>query len=112
MIENRLPGFEFHCDRNDFGRTIDINIFSNTKAGSFSYVSYFTVENGDALDLAPDPSIRLSPDQAAQLMDELWRCGARPSAANIRSLTGDAAMGNHLADMRAIAFNCMRMEKP
>ena len=42
-------------------------------------------------------------NRAQELMDELWRCGVRPSDGR-RTDEAMGALGNHLEDMRKIAF--------
>ena len=55
-----------------------------------------------------DPTLTLSRDEAQALMDELWNCNLRP-----REGTGSAGMlaatERHLADMKAIAFNLLKL---
>lgn len=50
-----------------------------------------------------DPTMRLDGEAARRLMDELWRCGIRPSngAGNVGQL---AATEKHLEDMRTLVF--------
>lgn len=48
------------------------------------------------------PAVTLAPDEAQQLMDELWRCGIRPTEG--RGSAGQLeAVQRHLEDMRRIA---------
>jgi len=56
-----------------------------------------------------EPTLRLSFDQAQYLMDQLWRCGMRPTegAGSAGSL---AATEKHLQDMRTIAMGLLRKE--
>lgn len=53
--------------------------------------------------------LRLTSGEAQQLIDELWRCGLRPTEG-----TGSAgslkATENHLADMREIAFKTLKIK--
>jgi hypothetical protein len=54
----------------------------------------------------------LQRDAAQELMDELWRCGMRPSEGS-GSAGAMAATERHLADMRVIAFDRLKItEKP
>jgi len=50
-----------------------------------------------------EPTMRLTNEAAQLLMDELWRCGLRPSEGS-GSAGSLAATERHLADMRRIAF--------
>jgi hypothetical protein len=52
----------------------------------------------------PDGLITLLASQAQELMDDLWRCGLRPTEGR-GSAGALAATQNHLADMRAIAMH-------
>ena len=55
------------------------------------------------------PPLRLTPSEAAALMEELWRIGIRPS--NSHGSTGQlAATERHLDDMRKIAFNRLEIK--
>jgi hypothetical protein len=56
------------------------------------------------------PIAALSMDSAQGLMDELWRCGLRPSEGT-GSAGSLAATERHLKDMRAIAFDLLQMNK-
>jgi len=58
-----------------------------------------------------DPTFSLQRDEAQELMDMLWNCGLRPTQG--KQSTGQLdAVERHLADMRAIAFNRLEIEKP
>lgn len=50
-----------------------------------------------------EPSIRLSDEDAQALVDELWRCGYRPTEGT-GSAGSLAATERHLGDLRAVAF--------
>lgn len=58
-----------------------------------------------------NPTARLGRREAQTLMDDLWQCGFRPSAARGGSETLRATE-NHLQDMRAIAFAKSKVELP
>jgi len=55
------------------------------------------------------PFIRIDIEQGQQLIDELWRCGLRPSEGS-----GSTGMlkstQDHLADMRTIVFKQLNLE--
>lgn len=73
-------------------------------------VAFKRLEEGDAL---PGPTLSLTQAAAQQMVDELWRCGVRPS--NGTGSAGSlAATEKHLADMRAIAFGMLmpKVAKP
>jgi hypothetical protein len=56
-----------------------------------------------------DPFMKLTPADAQQLLDELWRCGIRPSQEQ-GSVGQSAAMQKHLDDMRTIAFHVLKVK--
>lgn len=53
------------------------------------------------------PALFIKPDEAQQLMDELWRIGFRPSEGT-GSAGALAATQNHLDDMRRLVFKLKR----
>lgn len=52
------------------------------------------------------PTMELSFQEAQELMDELWRCGLRPTEGT-GSAGALAAVEKHLNDMRQIAFDLL-----
>lgn len=67
----------------------------------------FVVTNMEFKELAPgawvDATLRLTQDRAQELMDDLWRCGLRPTEGR-GSAGALAATERHLEDMRALVF--------
>lgn len=61
--------------------------------------------------VALEPTFKVSPEAAQTLMDELWRCGLRPSDG-----TGSAgqlgATEKHLSDMRALVAKYTETKLP
>ena len=55
------------------------------------------------------PTIELSPREAQHLIDELWRCGMRPTEGT-GSAGSLAATERHLNDMRAIAKGMLKKD--
>jgi hypothetical protein len=55
------------------------------------------------------PTLNMTGDAAQQLMDELWRCGLRPSEGS-GSAGSLAATQRHLEDMRALAFSALKVK--
>lgn len=53
------------------------------------------------------PSMLVSPDDAQQMMDELWRIGIRPTEGS-GSAGSLAATERHLEDMRKMAYGALR----
>jgi hypothetical protein len=61
-----------------------------------------TVVSTDRNAAMAEPMLRLSEEDAAQLMDALWRAGVRPS--DVGSPGQLAATQKHLEDMRTLVF--------
>ena len=55
-----------------------------------------------------DPFVTLEADAAQSLMDELWKCGVRPSEGQ-GSAGQLKAVQEHLRDMRTIAFKGLKI---
>lgn len=55
------------------------------------------------------PSLSIPEGTAQMLMDQLWRCGYRPTEARSGAGTVEA-MQRHLDDMRNIAFHQLKMK--
>jgi hypothetical protein len=50
-------------------------------------------------------------EHAQQLMDDLWRCGLRPTEGH-GSVGQLGAVKDHLRDMQALAFGKLKIERP
>lgn len=60
---------------------------------------------------APKPFVVLRPEQAQELMDQLWNCGVRPIAAH--GSTGQlASTERHLEDMRHLVSHFVKAKLP
>jgi hypothetical protein len=57
-----------------------------------------------------EPAARITNDSAQQLMDELWRCGLRPSEGS-GSAGALAATERHLQDLRALTFSALKVKR-
>ncbi len=58
-----------------------------------------------------EPTFNITPGEAQQFMDELWRAGIRPTEA-AGSVGQLAATTRHLQDMRALVFNPLGIQPP
>lgn len=88
-----------HMDPYDFG-DIGIYIYSEDRKSVFESITVRRLE--EAVTVA-HPIVRIKPDEARRLMDDLWRAGVRPTDGSGSS--GQlAATERHLADMKLIAF--------
>lgn len=96
---------EVRCEKTPWRDDIEILVYDNwedsggrhTKAGA--PLTMVDVVDGDLA----RPTIRLKNQAAQQLMDELWRCGLRPSEGT-GSAGSLAATERHLKDMRTLVF--------
>lgn len=108
---NSFNGNKFFLQRELFSNKISVSMARVDVNGHAGYLSiatpavFKTVPEGELI-ACSEPLLRLSTEEAQQLMDELWNCGLRPSEG-----TGSAgslrATENHLADMRKIAFDLL-----
>jgi len=87
----------------DFGRTIELHLLENGEQGGCdrvgSVVTMVPLEDGDRI----QPTFRLPMSAAQGLMDDLWRCGFRPSEGS-GSAGALAATERHLKDLQALIF--------
>jgi len=96
---------EVFAERRHWGGRIDL-MFVKRERGSSSCAAplqFQPIEEGDVPD---EPTVRLHNDQAQALMDELWRCGLRPTEGS-GSAGSLAATERHLKDMRSIAMGLL-----
>lgn len=99
-----MSKLDIFAERQGYGRHIAIYMSSRTEIG-FSVAKPTIFEADDEGDIR-EPWARLTPHDAQSLMDELWRCGLRPTegAGSAGSL---AATERHLKDMQTIAFQLL-----
>jgi hypothetical protein len=92
---------------NDFGT--DLYIFSNNEYNKRSIVKDITFEKVDE-STAVRKSLSMDDDALQVFMDDLWRCGIRPS----KEVIGDSDktdIKNHLEDMRKLVFRDIGYER-
>lgn len=96
------------ADRHPWSMFIELRAGIQNEQGAFEVFRPVVMEPIGAGEMA-DPFMRLKPADAQQLLDELWRCGIRPSQE--QGSTGQAAaMQSHLEDMRTIAFHTLKVK--
>ncbi len=101
---------EIRCHVAPWEKIIKFLLLSNPRySGDKRYVAtnvtFEEYKDGQAL----EPTFKVSHLQAQALLDELWRCGIRPS--NGEGSVGQlAATEKHLADMRAIVANKLEVK--
>lgn len=118
--------YDFFLERANFGRGININMAIRLPDGyaagdrvtgdqvlKHRIATGITFTEIDDPDLAPlgEAFLSLSMTDAQALMDELWRCGLRPSEGT-GSAGSLAATERHLKDMQTIAFELLERGQP
>ncbi len=100
---------EIAAGRNIPGRAIDLYVMGRQRFGAkrtsvMATPTFTTYENeNDAIGMLREPTLTLSLESAQRLMDELWRCGVRPTEEGTAGQV--AAMQAHLQDMRKLVFD-------
>jgi hypothetical protein len=109
-MSNR-PWLDVLAARVDWGNRIDVAVFSKPdhETGLRSVAEPVQMRVVDHGEQVMTPTFSLRPDEAQQLMDELWRCGLRPTEGS-GSAGSLAATERHLKDMQAIAMGLLRKE--
>jgi hypothetical protein len=97
------------AERVNFGRHVYLHMMvDDGKSNSVAQPCAFTkIKEGELCD---QPMLKLDPDQAQLLADELWRIGFRPTQGKQSEGRGDA-IDAHLQDMRQIAFHKLGVPK-
>jgi len=99
------------ADLHNFGRLLDIHIAKIMAVDSerrlIAKPLEFVEIGEDKIDDGFEPAFRMSKADGQNLMDELWRCGIRPSEGS-GSAGSLAATERHLADMRTIAMGSLQ----
>ncbi len=94
--------FQIMARREDWSEGVSLHLKEKTQ-GMGQLVAQPLVMKQVEQGLHIEPFLRLSINEAQQLIDELWQCGLRPSEG-----TGSAgslkATENHLQDMRSIVM--------
>lgn len=92
------------CARHDFANRVDILLRRRSSYDGKVFVGKpIEYVETDMACVVWNPTISLLPEEAQQLIDELWRVGVRPSS-------GDGSPGQlgaterHLEDMRRLVF--------
>jgi hypothetical protein len=72
------------------------------QSGRFAVAQPLTFVDHDPGRVIADPTMRIDSESARQLMDELWRCGVRPT--QVGTAGHLSALQAHLDDMRKLVF--------
>lgn len=97
---------EIRCQREPWRDGVEVAVFHKTDF-AMMVAEPLTLRELKEGEFLGEPTMRLKNHEAQQLMDELWRCGLRPSEG-----TGSAgslrATEKHLADMQKIAMGLLK----
>lgn len=103
---------KFFLERGNFGRYVDVHMGIEDERGNLSRaqpVVFEVVKDGDAV--TGQPMLKLRPNEAQTLMDELWTVGLRPTQGQ-QSEGQMTATTRHLNDMRAIVATVAKVQLP
>lgn len=97
---------DIRCQREPWRDGIEVAVFQKREFGMMvaEPLTLRELKDGEYLN---EPTMRLRNEEAQQLMDELWRCGLRPSEGT-GSAGSLAATEKHLADMQRIAMGLLK----
>lgn len=100
---------EVRCQREPWKDGVEVAVFQKHPTGRVMYAERLTMRELTPGEDIGEPTMRLSNQEAQALVDELWRCGLRPSegAGSAGSL---AATERHLKDMQTIAMGLLRKD--
>lgn len=101
--------YDIHAERANYGRSVDLFIcLADSTDAAQRIVAARPIEFATVDDFAAyEPCLRMNPEDAQQLMDELWRAGIRPTEGS-GSAGSMVATEKHLADMRTIALGAVK----
>jgi hypothetical protein len=71
--------FQFHAELKNYGRAVCVYLFAPRDDGGTDCLMNLVFSRLPPDDCQAEAPIEISHKQAQQLMDELWRCGLRPS---------------------------------
>jgi hypothetical protein len=106
MINGDILPIEVMVRRDEWNTGVSIYIHQRTVGEGYVVAAKATMiphESGTMI----EPMMRLEIQEAQQLMDELWRCGLRPTEGT-GSAGSLAATERHLKDMQTVAFGVLR----
>lgn len=97
---------EIRCQREPWRDGIEVAVFQKRDFGMMvaEPLTLREMKDGEYIN---EPTMRLQNQEAQQLMDELWRCGLRPSEGT-GSAGSLAATEKHLVDMQKIAMGLLK----
>ncbi len=103
-------GLEIRAQVLDWLAGVQIVLFERNFDGKAISVGKVIMESQDPLKtIAKESRIELENSAAQSLMDDLWKCGLRPTEGT-GSAGSLAATQKHLGDMRALVSKCMKVD--
>ena len=100
---------ELKAERVWYRNRIDLAVIHNRPDGRRDVAQPLTMKTMEEGESITDPTLSLNMDEAQLLIDELWRCGLRPSEGT-GSAGSLAATERHLKDMQTIAMGLLRKD--
>jgi len=105
-----IQGHRLAAERRAYGQQIALYCAHTEGDGVNRYAQPVSFEDGPQGALV-DPFLLITEDEAQGLIDELWRCGLRPTQGK-QSEGVNNTQEKHLEDMRAIAFAKLKVSAP
>lgn len=98
---------EVRAEKVAYADSVDLLVLQRGVDGVTSVGAPLVMRPVQPDDFVGEPTLRLGIGAAQLLMDELWRCGLRPSEGT-GSAGSLAATERHLKDMRDVALGLLR----
>lgn len=99
---------EVLCRKVDYDEAVDLLVRVKHGDGRRSIGGPIVFRDLEPGHLILEPTMRMKIGEAQGLMDELWRCGLRPTEGS-GSAGSLAATERHLTDMQRIAFGLLQL---
>lgn len=101
---------EIRAEKRLFRNCVDLMVFQSISDEEIAIGKPVILEKTERGAAFTEPTISLNYEQAQMLIDELWRCGLRPTEGH-GSAGMLAATERHLSDMKKIAFNRLKINE-
>lgn len=98
---------EIRAEKVLYTNSIDLLVMQRGMDGTNAVGRPLTMERLEPGEHFGEPTLRIGMESAQLLIDELWRCGVRPSEGT-GSAGSLAATERHLKDMRDVAMGLLR----
>ena len=100
---------ELRCQRQPWSDGVELIVLDRRQEGRLMLAQRLTMCEVTEGEHISEPTMRLKNQEAQMLIDELWRCGLRPSEGS-GSAGSLAATERHLRDMQTIAMGLLRKD--